>query len=312
MGLIETFQSLSSESVTEYVSGGRQEDLHLEFKTVKSGSFRSSDDKRNLARAISGFANSDGGIIVWGVDARKGGDGVDRAQREDPIVGLAEMRGRLEELTGEATLPRVDGVEHTVLPITEDTGFCATVVPVSERPPHMAKLGEDRYFKRSGDSFYRMEHFDLDDMFGRRPSPDLRLVLLPDRRAPNGQAPADLIVLARLVNQGRGAAVAPYVHLKPPGHWVLCTRYSFVKWSRMEYFQWNRDDPGRLRFSGGQDAVIQPGVGRDVFQLQIREDRFSASQESLTVDYEVGSMYSTMTPHRTELGLSDISSIVRM
>lgn len=29
----------------------------------------------------------------------------------------------------------------------------------------MAKLEEDRYYKRSGDSFYRMEHFDLEDMF---------------------------------------------------------------------------------------------------------------------------------------------------
>ena len=30
----------------------------------------------------------------------------------------------------------------------------------------MAKLGEDRYYKRSGDSFRKMEHFDLEDMFG--------------------------------------------------------------------------------------------------------------------------------------------------
>jgi hypothetical protein len=39
----------------------------------------------------------------------------------------------------------------------------------------MAKLGEHRYFKRSGDSFYRMEHFDLEDMFGRRQKPKLSI-----------------------------------------------------------------------------------------------------------------------------------------
>jgi hypothetical protein len=41
----------------------------------------------------------------------------------------------------------------------------------------MAKLGEDRYYKRSGDSFYRMEHFDLEDMFGRRQKPQLAIIL---------------------------------------------------------------------------------------------------------------------------------------
>ena len=39
----------------------------------------------------------------------------------------------------------------------------------------MAKLGENRYYKRSGDSFYQMEHFDLEDMFGRRRKPKLKM-----------------------------------------------------------------------------------------------------------------------------------------
>ena len=41
----------------------------------------------------------------------------------------------------------------------------------------MAKAGEDRYYKRSGASFYRMEHFDLEDMFGRRLKPKLNTVV---------------------------------------------------------------------------------------------------------------------------------------
>lgn len=41
----------------------------------------------------------------------------------------------------------------------------------------MALLGEQRYSKRSGDSFYQMEHFDLEDMFGRRQRPALQMFL---------------------------------------------------------------------------------------------------------------------------------------
>jgi hypothetical protein len=37
----------------------------------------------------------------------------------------------------------------------------------------MARAGDGRYYKRSGDSFSRMEHYDLADMFGRRQKPRL-------------------------------------------------------------------------------------------------------------------------------------------
>jgi hypothetical protein len=68
----------------------------------------------------------------------------------------------------------------------------------------MAKLGEDRYYKRSGDSFYVMEHFDLEDMFGRRQKPKLRFDAVPII----GDG-ADEGLAFRIQNVGRG--VAKYV-----------------------------------------------------------------------------------------------------
>jgi hypothetical protein len=48
-----------------------EEGLYLDFKQ-KSDRWGPAlnDDKANLAKAISGFANTDGGLIVWGVKAR--------------------------------------------------------------------------------------------------------------------------------------------------------------------------------------------------------------------------------------------------
>ncbi len=45
----------------------------------------------------------------------------------------------------------------------------------------MAKLGEDRYYKRNGQQFLKMEHFDLEDMFGRRQKPDLKINISKSR-----------------------------------------------------------------------------------------------------------------------------------
>ncbi len=66
----------------------------------------------------------------------------------------------------------------------------------------MAKLGEDRYYKRSGDSFYRMEHFDLEDMFGRRKKPKLAL----STRVLKGSE--DINIYLGIANMGRGSARA--------------------------------------------------------------------------------------------------------
>lgn len=68
---------------------------------------------------------------------------------------------------GAAASPIVDGVEHKKIEAEADEGFGATFFPASDSGPHMAKLGSDRYFKRSGSQFLRMEHFEIADMFGR-------------------------------------------------------------------------------------------------------------------------------------------------
>jgi hypothetical protein len=80
---------------------------------------------------------------------------------------------RLNELTGLAVSPIVNGVKHKPIQTSPNKGFAVTLIPESDSGPHMAKLGEDRYYKRSGASFYRMEHFDIADMFGRRQRPSL-------------------------------------------------------------------------------------------------------------------------------------------
>ena len=176
MNLVQTFEQLGSPEIAEFVRLGQEENLHLDFKTVRNANM-SGDDRRNLARCLSGFANSSGGIIVWGVDARKNDQGIDCASAAVEIAPVRLFLSRLNQFTGDAVSPIVDGIRHKAIPTADDRGFAVTLVPESDSGPHMAKLGEDRYYKRSGDSFYKMEHFDLEDMFGRRQKPRLQIVL---------------------------------------------------------------------------------------------------------------------------------------
>ncbi|SHM37410.1 AlbA family DNA-binding domain-containing protein [Bradyrhizobium lablabi] len=203
MTLSETFDQLDWDKIAAFVEQKQEENLHLDFKLVTNSELTNKDDKRNFARSLSGFANSSGGIIIWGIDARKNEDGIDCATAIVELTKPALMVTRLNTMTGDASSPIVDGVRHKAIinPNTIGRGVVATLVPESDAGPFMAKLGEQRYYKRSGDSFYPMEHFDLEDMFGRRQKPRLVVIVEPVK-IENGVEDYKILVL----NQGRAVA----------------------------------------------------------------------------------------------------------
>ncbi len=211
MDLRETYEAMSLDSIDSFVADGREEDLHLDFKTV-TGPLYGRDDRKNFAVAVSGFANSDGGLIVWGVDARPNTERVDCAIGKPGIEGLKRFTAKLNEYTGSVTGPPVIGVIHKAIPLDNDPerGFAVTLVPASDGGPYMAKLGEDRYYRRSGASFVKMEHFEIADMFGRRPHPELVLTCRLFPPQPLGTN-AMYRVHLNIENQGRGSAQAPYL-----------------------------------------------------------------------------------------------------
>jgi hypothetical protein len=101
--------------------------------------------------------------------------------------------------------PVVDGVlmEVILAAANDGSGYVKCLVPSSDKTPHRAMLADREYFKRTTEGFYRLEHFDLEDMFGRRPRPNLEVSPSLRRR---DQDPATEEVQFFLVNRGRGVA----------------------------------------------------------------------------------------------------------
>jgi hypothetical protein len=257
MDLSELFESMTVEKIEGYVEERRHEDPHLDFKSVGDPTIGSSE-RKNLATALSGFANADGGIVVWGVEARKG-----VAEGTKPIDSVSDFVARLQEFTGVAVNPVVDGVVHKPLETAERKGYAVTLVPPSDGGPHMAKMGEDRYYKRSGDSFRRMEHFDVADMFGRRAKPKLEFVARPTLGPRSGNDIVFYLVIS-VRNAGRAAARAPYLALQvaPPHEWTSYgldgnCHHGLARLPSTRGTQW-------IKFCGGGDVFVHPGVTYDI------------------------------------------------
>ncbi len=263
MNLLDTFNKLSLEDLIEYVNSKQEENHVLDFKTVSNPRLTSGDDKKNLAKSLSGFANSGGGLIVWGVDARKDSTGIDCASGLNEIEEVRVFLNRLNELTGMAVSPIVDNLQHRIIHEDCGKGYVVSYIPESSSAPHMAKLGGDRYYKRSGDRFYRLEHYDLEDMFGRRPRPHLECATRIQGKG------MDVEVIIAIVNSGKGSARPPFIAFDctPPFH-------------RNEYgLDGNRNEGMKrlpyigtqlkYRYGEGANIVIHPGITYDVASVYL-------------------------------------------
>ncbi len=280
----------------------QEEHLKLDFKTIKHTTLNSKDDKRTLAKAISGFSNSSGGTIIWGVDARKNKSGIDCASSIEPISNIRLFLSRLNELTGSAVSPIVEGIEHQIIENDDETGFAITFVPESLSGPHMAKLGEDRYYKRSGDSFYKMEHFDLEDMFGRRAKPILELSI----RVKNQERGSDIIV--GIKNIGRGVAKAPYIALSVSQPYNL-SNYG-LDGNRHHGMQKIPYIGSTLphRFGEGTNTVIHPSVIHEVALLRHKSTSSIKKKptEAIKIEYEMAAENFQLTRKIKEVSLEEL------
>lgn len=261
MTLEQEFDALTVERVNEYVATAQEEHLSLEFKRLTTADLSSQPDKNNFATALSGFANSVGGIVIWGVTTRKHSSGkVDVAAGKAEIQDVTLAVGRLNEFTGVLVSPSVDGVRHRKLAASVNTGFVATIVPPSDVGPHMALAGVHAYYKRNGDRFLPMEHFEIADMFGRRRRPSLQLVVHEVSAGHSGNGFADVHIDLSLENVGRGSANAPYIDLQSvPGSPGVSIQRQGVSDASANLMQSLWLNPRHL-FLGRADLVIHPGI----------------------------------------------------
>lgn len=285
LDLVRLYDSIDLNKLDEFIDNQREEDLHLDFKRLNEPRM-DRDDRKNFATALSGFANADGGIIIWGIDARPNPEGINCASGKIPIRPIQLAISRLNEFTGSHVNPSVDGVIHKAIDCEDDSGFAVTLIPSSDSTPHMAKGGEDRYYKRSGDRFIKMEHFDVEDMFGRRPRPILSLSYrVIQGRGRRGDTLPFFIILG-LRNEGRGSARAPYLSIHEQIYQIYQYGLDGNGKEGLPRLTTARDSQWRS-WGGAGDTVIHPSTNLDVLALEGTFDPAQPGFTDLSVEYKI-------------------------
>ena len=129
--------------------------FETEWLDFKTGKFNPQDVPRIWSKALGAFTNNEGGVVIWGVEARKDPDtGVDAAHSIEPVADVYKLTSRLKELHHQATDPPIKGVEVTPLPLHKGSpaGFVVCFVPESSHKPHRAEHDARKFYLRMGDS----------------------------------------------------------------------------------------------------------------------------------------------------------------
>lgn len=209
--LFERIRKEGEVAIDEFIATRATEELFLDFKrSADNGMGRSlhDNDRRNLAKAISGFGNSEGGVIVWGVDCSRDAQGADIARMKFPLIDAQRYKSFIEGAVSSSTIPAHKGVVNAaVVRVSGVAGFVATLIPASDIAPHQVIYkGEYLYYMRAGADFFRVPHMVLAGMFGRRPQANVFNMF---NVAPAHYEPADFVQCAVgfvIRNQGPGIA----------------------------------------------------------------------------------------------------------
>ena len=129
--LTSYFHSIKSEDdLTRMITDHVKEDLYLEFKQKhdRRHAQLEDDDKFNFSRALSGFANSDGGTLIWGVETYKKDES---AKSLKPITDVDGFIRSLKSSMINSVQPFVDNVLIEKIPTdaSEQIGFVKCLIP---------------------------------------------------------------------------------------------------------------------------------------------------------------------------------------
>lgn len=170
------FSNLSSYSgIKTLIDNGEAESLYLECKAPHSPSV-DRGIRASLSQALSGFSNSSGGVIIWGVDTTNHPkSGLDILTQIIPIGNVSAFAKRIDSAIPTLTAPPVQTPPSKVLvgKPGDTRGIVITFIPKTSGDPVQALESDYVYWMRSTDEFVKLPHEFIKRLFASTQGPEL-------------------------------------------------------------------------------------------------------------------------------------------
>jgi hypothetical protein len=212
-----------------------QEDTNIDYKEPifpKTEKFNS-----ELAKDVSAMANSDGGIIIFGIK-EEGGFPIEIKwikEEEDK-----KYKERIEQIIDSKIFDKIKDIEVRKVLSDDKTRFIIVIeIQQSDIAPH--QVHEDsiqrRYYNRHGSITSQMEHYEIKDLFHKRKIPLLRIILIPEWDRDR------TIININILNLGKIIAEKTLIFLRAPKDFEISAKgWNKIEEQRCNKFEYYQDD----------------------------------------------------------------------
>jgi len=161
----------NQQKLEEFIINKVEENLNLDYKA--SGSLQRNDKKANeISKDVSAFANSDGGIIIYGIKEDSGNKHLPESL--DPINRNEISKEWLEQIIQSRIRPRIENIEIHPVPINGSSDLVVYVVEILQSDTaHQAN--DRKYYRRYNFSSEPMFDYEIRDIINRTKHPIIDL-----------------------------------------------------------------------------------------------------------------------------------------
>lgn len=155
------------EDLKALIDLGTEESTYLDYKAA--GALDKTDaKKKEISKDVAAFANSDGGIIIYGME-EKGHKPIAFSYIDGNVI----TKEWLEQVINTTISKRIQNIK--IIPIRNNDKLTESIyvvkIPRSYDAPHMSK--DNCYYKRFNFQSVKMEEYEVRDLFNRHNAPNL-------------------------------------------------------------------------------------------------------------------------------------------
>jgi hypothetical protein len=169
------------ENIFRFIIDEIEENLNLDYKAADA--LGKTDGKKNeISKDISAMANSDGGIIIYGIAEYNDSNRSHLPEKIDPVSRKNISKEWLEQIINTNIFPRISNIKITPVGINNsDDGVIYVVDIPKSNTAHQAK--DKRYYKRFNFESVAMYDYEIKDIMNRAHTPILTLEFLIEQES---------------------------------------------------------------------------------------------------------------------------------
>ncbi|MCX6155040.1 MAG: ATP-binding protein [Candidatus Kapabacteria bacterium] len=264
-----------------------EENLHLDYKAAEALS-RSDGKRKEISKDVSAMANSDGGVIIYGIRETNNKELRYIPEKIDPVNRNEFSKEWLEQIISSHIQPKIPNLQITPISISDSDVVYVVKIPKGDTA-FMA--GDKRYYKRYNFESVPMDDYEVKDIMNRATHPKIFLEFVisegkeTDLFSNSNETKRILYVYCR--NSGKVYAKFINYFIKIPAKMLpeqLISNYKKIEFNEIPYILFTGDNSNFLNISAHstekdksniesfRNTPLLPGLKRLFASIQLADN----------------------------------------